>query len=41
MELISPINTSKINLHVEKFTWKTSWKLAEELPYNQRCQVTR
>ena len=28
LKLISPINTSKIHLHVEQFSLKTNWKLA-------------
>ena len=31
----SPLNTSKIHLHVGEFSLKTTWKLAESLLYNQ------
>ena len=31
----SPMNTTKIHLHVEQFSLKTNWKLAERLLYNQ------
>ena len=33
-----PTNTSKIHLHVERFSLKTNWKLAERLLYNQGCK---
>ena len=31
LKLISPINTSKIHLHVGEFSLKTTWKVAERL----------
>ena len=31
-------NMSKIHPLVEKFSWKTNWKLAAELLYNQGCK---
>ena len=34
-EFTSPTNTSKIDLHLEQFSWKTNWKLTKELLYNQ------
>ena len=34
-ELNSPIITSKIPLHVEKFSPKANWRLAERLLHNQ------
>ena len=30
----TPMNTSKIHLHVEQFSLKTNWKLAERLQFN-------
>ena len=33
-----PTNTSKLHLHVESFSLKTNWKLAEGLLYNQGCE---
>ena len=38
MELTSPTNASNIHLHVEQFSQKTNWKLAEDLFYNQSCK---
>ena len=35
MELTSPHEHIKNNLHVEQFSLKTNWKLAEGLLYNQ------
>ena len=35
VELTSPTNTSKIHLHVEQFSQKTNWKLAEDLLYTK------
>lgn len=32
------MDTSKIHLHEEQFTLKTSRKLVEMLLYNQRCK---
>lgn len=31
-------NTAKIHLHLEKFSLKTNWRLAEILLYNQGCK---
>ena len=30
-----PTDTSKVHLHVEEFSQKTNWKLAEDLLYNE------
>lgn len=35
MELTSPMNTSKIHLHMEQFSLQTNWRLAETLLYNK------
>ena len=35
---IKVISSSKIHLHVEQFSLKTNWRLAERLPYNQGCR---
>ena len=32
------INTSKIHLHVEQFSHKANWKLAEDLLHSQSCR---
>ena len=37
VDLTSPTNTSKIQLHKEGFSQKTNWKLEGEL-YNQSCK---
>ena len=45
MELTCPHEHVKIHLHVEQFSLKTNWKLAEGIRYKQGCkkdtQVTR
>ena len=43
--LLIPVNISKIHQHMEQFSLKTNWKLAEGLLYNQnykkdRCIIT-
>ena len=38
MELTSPHEHIKNNLHVEQFSLKTNWKLAERLLYNHGCK---
>ena len=35
MELTPTPNTSKLYLHMEQFSWKTLWHLAEELLNHQ------
>ena len=35
---LHPNKTSKIQLHVEQFSLKTNWKLAERLLYSQDCK---
>lgn len=36
-ELTSPMKVSKVHLHVERFSLKTSWRLAEGLVCTQGC----
>ena len=35
---LPPINISKLHAHVEQFSLKTNWRVAERLLYNQGCK---